>query len=72
MIFGEVFFLSGSLLGLVSDSDRLVSGGSLGGSLGDDLLVLGNLLLLGLGLALLDRPEVASSLESHGGDESLD
>jgi hypothetical protein len=41
-------------------------------NLGDDLLVLGDLLLLGLGLSLLERSKVSSSLESHGGDESLD
>lgn len=41
-------------------------------NLGNDLLVLGDLLLLGLGLSLLDRLKVSSSLKSHGGDESLD
>lgn len=63
---------SGSLLGLVGNSDGLVGSGLLGNSLGNDGVVLGNLLLLGLGLSLLDGSKVSSSLKSDGGDESLD
>jgi hypothetical protein len=44
----------------------------LGGVLRELGLVLGNALLLALGLPLLKRSEVSGPLESLGGDESLD
>lgn len=41
-------------------------------SLGDEGVVLGNGLLLGQSLPLLQALQVPSSLQSHGGDQSLD
>ena len=63
--------LSG-LLGLLGSLDGGVVLLLLGGVLDELGLVLGNRLLLGLSLPLLDGSKVSSSLESLGGDESLD
>lgn len=59
-------------LGLLGGLDGSVVGLLLGSVLSELGLVLGNRLLLGLGLPLLDGSKVSSSLESLGGDESLD
>jgi len=56
------------LLGLDGAGDLL----ALGEALGDDDLVLGLLRLLRLGLAALERAEVAAALEALRGDETLD
>jgi len=58
-------------LGLLGGLDGSVVGLFLGSVLSELGLVLGNRLLLGLGLPLLDGSEVSSSLESLGSDESL-
>ena len=59
-------------LGLLGGLDGGVVDLLLGSVLSELGLVLGNRLLLGLGLPLLDGSKVSSSLESLGGDESLD
>ena len=56
------------LLGLDGAGDLL----ALGEALGDDDLVLGLLRLLRLGLAALERAEVAAALEALRGNETLD
>jgi len=63
--------LSG-LLGLLGSLDGGVVLLLLGGVLDELGLVLGNRLLLALGLPLLERSEVSPPLESLGGNESLD
>jgi hypothetical protein len=63
--------LSGPL-GLLGSLDGGVVLLLLGGVLDELGLVLGNRLLLALGLPLLERCEVSGPLESLGGDESLD
>jgi hypothetical protein len=59
-------------LGLLGGLDGSVVGLLLGSVLNELGLVLGNRLLLRLGLPLLERSEVSGPLESLGGDESLD
>jgi len=63
--------LSGPL-GLLGSLDGSVVLLLLGGVLDELGLVLGNRLLLALGLPLLERCEVSGPLESLGGNESLD
>jgi hypothetical protein len=63
--------LSGPL-GLLGSLDGGVVLLLLGGVLDELGLVLGNRLLLALGLPLLERSEVSGPLESLGGNESLD
>lgn len=63
---GLVLSLGSALLG---ESDLLLL---LVDALGNDGLVVGDLVFLGLGLSLAERAQVAAVLEALGSDQSLD